>query len=398
MLDTDALLLRDPRDFFFGAGMASVSDVLVSSDCVSPAADGMLVRRESLPLCKRAALLSALLPRATLRQAVNASDANWWRNVGVGITLEQNGNFLDSNFNTGVLFFRANAAARAAARLWISTVVSEGHNLGGAHAWDDQQAFGELMRVGPEKRYMLYPRAALVPGGGGRVLWAMNGRVRLGILPVQLFANGHTFFVQSTQLRPGAPQPFTVHNTFQFYGAAGKRARFMGAGLWWNVSAAGGARYRARMAADEAFVTWDPNPPPSLRGTACDEAQRRHACASSAPPTRSRAARPVLGRRRRAGAAGSGEPHAVRCVRLARLHDAGYCFYLCVRAVPGSWRTICCACATRWRSPKSRAARSSSRACPATATATGFPSCPCAARPDLSCSAPFCARWTKSST
>ncbi len=185
------------------------------------------------------------------------------------ITLEQNGNFLDSNFNTGVLFFRANDAARAAVVLWISTIVTEGRNLGGAHAWDDQQAFGELMRVGPEKRYMLYPRASLVPGGDGRVLWALNGRVRLGVLPVQLFANGHTYFVQRTHLLPGAEQPFTVHNTFQFYGAAGKRARFIGAGLWWNVSGTAttrGGRLRTRNAVAERFLTWDPSPPPALRG------------------------------------------------------------------------------------------------------------------------------------
>jgi hypothetical protein len=198
---------------------------------------------------------------------VNVTDANWWRNTAVEITLEQNGNFLDSNFNTGVLFFRANAAAAAAVALWIGTIVSEGRNLGGAHAWDDQQAFGELMRVGPEKRYMLYPRASLVEGGDGRVLRALNGRVRLGVLPVQLFANGHTYFVQGTHLLPGAAQPYIVHNTFQFYGAAGKRARFMGAGLWWNSAGIDvGRLVRARRAAAETFLTWDPNPSLALRG------------------------------------------------------------------------------------------------------------------------------------
>lgn len=201
-------------------------------------------------------------------QAVNESDANWWRNSALDITLEQNGNFLDSNFNTGVLFFRANDAARAAVRLWIGTIVSEGKNLGGAHAWDDQQAFGEVLRVGPEQRYMLYPQAALVPGGGGRVLWAMNERVRLGILPLQLFANGHTFFVQRTQLLPGIVAPYVVHNTFQFYSAAGKRARFAGAGLWRSPSQAAlqPRGLRARQSTQETFLTWNPQPPPSLHG------------------------------------------------------------------------------------------------------------------------------------
>ena len=214
-------------------------------------------------------------PWPSRAQAVNETDANWWRNAAFDVTLEQNGNFLDSNFNTGVLFFRTSAAARAAVALWIGTIVSEGRSLGGAHAWDDQQAFGELMRVGPDKRYMLYPHATLVPGGAGRALWAMNGRVRLGVLPVQLFANGHTFFVQGAQKRPGVVQPFIVHNTFQFYGAVGKRARFAGEGLWWADAAEGDAAVaafsaraaRARRAASETLITWDPNPSIELRGT-----------------------------------------------------------------------------------------------------------------------------------
>lgn len=61
---------------------------------------------------------------------------------------------------------------------WCGAIVSEGETLHGAHAWDDQQAFGELMRMGPEGRSMLYPRLRLVPGGQGRVAFAMNGRVR----------------------------------------------------------------------------------------------------------------------------------------------------------------------------------------------------------------------------
>ena len=264
MLDTDALILHDLREFYCGA-IANVSDVMVSSDCVASFADGKLVR----PARVFGMWPGGLTCYSCVFKAVNESDAKWWRNTALDITLEQNGNFLDSNFNTGVLFFRANDAARAAVRLWVSTIVSEGRNLGGAHAWDDQQAFGELLRVGPEQRYMLYPRASLVPGGAGRVLWAMNDRVRLGILPLQLFANGHTYFVQRTQLLPGIVAPYVVHNTFQFYSAAGKRARFAGSGLWWNASLAepGPRGLRTRQATQETFLTWDPQPPSSLRGS-----------------------------------------------------------------------------------------------------------------------------------
>jgi hypothetical protein len=43
MLDTDAVILRDLREFYHGA-MSNVSDVMVSSDCVAPFADGKPVR------------------------------------------------------------------------------------------------------------------------------------------------------------------------------------------------------------------------------------------------------------------------------------------------------------------------------------------------------------------
>lgn len=173
---------------------------------------------------------------------------------------------------------------------WCGAIITEGESLHGAHAWDDQQAFGELMRMGPEGKSMLYPRLRLVPGGQGRVAWAMNGRVRLGVLPVALFANGHTFFVQAAHRRPGAPQPVLVHNTFQFFGESGKRARFRAFGLWLNP---GADCHRPR----ERFLTWNATPPAAL---ACARTARPAADAAAfhrvpsplwAPP----APRPVRG-------------------------------------------------------------------------------------------------------
>ena len=43
MLDTDAVILRDLHEFYHGE-MSNVSDVMVSSDCVAPFADGKPVR------------------------------------------------------------------------------------------------------------------------------------------------------------------------------------------------------------------------------------------------------------------------------------------------------------------------------------------------------------------
>ena len=48
MLDTDAVILRDLHEFYHGA-MSNVSDVMVSSDCVAPFADGNPVRPGCAP-------------------------------------------------------------------------------------------------------------------------------------------------------------------------------------------------------------------------------------------------------------------------------------------------------------------------------------------------------------
>lgn len=240
MTDADALWLSPPLDFFLSSGIAREADVMASSDSLAPAAEARLVATEA---------------------KTEDGAAAWWQEPSVPVTLEQNGNFLDASFNTGVLFFRSNNASRLAVAHWAAAIITEGDTLHGAHTWDDQQAFGELMRMGPEGKSMMYPPTALklVPGGQGRVFWAMNSRVRLGVLPVGLFANGHTFFVQAAQALPGAPWPVLVHNTFQFFGESGKKARFRAFGLW---AAPGADRPGPR----ERYLTWNATPPAELRG------------------------------------------------------------------------------------------------------------------------------------
>ena len=51
-----------------------------------------------------------------------------------------------------------------------------------------------------------------------------DGTLRMGILPVALFAGGHTFFAQRMAERMGL-DPYAVHATFQFSGTPGKRHR-----------------------------------------------------------------------------------------------------------------------------------------------------------------------------
>jgi hypothetical protein len=56
----------------------------------------------------------------------------------------------------------------------------------------------------------------------------------MGVLPVALFASGHTFFVQRLAERQGTPA-YAVHATFQFSGTPGKRHRLRERALWLAV-------------------------------------------------------------------------------------------------------------------------------------------------------------------
>lgn len=61
-----------------------------------------------------------------------------------------------------------------------------------------------------------------------------DGSLRVGILPVALFASGHTYFVQRLHEQMGL-EPFAVHATFQYSGTPGKRHRMRERMLWLAV-------------------------------------------------------------------------------------------------------------------------------------------------------------------
>ena len=58
-----------------------------------------------------------------------------------------------------------------------------------------------------------------------------NTHVMVGVLPVTLFASGHTFFV-SRMAHLMHAHPYMVHTTFQYGGAQGKRHRLREAMIW----------------------------------------------------------------------------------------------------------------------------------------------------------------------
>jgi len=62
-----------------------------------------------------------------------------------------------------------------------------------------------------------------------------DGTLAIGILPVALFASGHTYFVQRLHERMGL-EVYCVHATYQFSGTDGKRHRMRERMLWVVVS------------------------------------------------------------------------------------------------------------------------------------------------------------------
>ena len=86
-----------------------------------------------------------------------------------------------------------------------------------------------------------------------RLYSAAGGTVTVGLLPLALVANGHTFFVQhrcafcQPHCECDDPLPLAVHTTYQYGDAAefayGKRARLQQAGLW-RADDGGGAAER----------------------------------------------------------------------------------------------------------------------------------------------------------
>eukprot|EP01062_Namystynia_karyoxenos_P047006 TRINITY_DN35353_c0_g1_i2.p1 TRINITY_DN35353_c0_g1~~TRINITY_DN35353_c0_g1_i2.p1 ORF type:complete len:964 (+),score=145.59 TRINITY_DN35353_c0_g1_i2:75-2894(+) len=201
MVDVDAVFLRSPADYIACSGGAAEkadpprlscgsvrgADVLVSSDNLGPSEDAR-------------------------------SGAGYLR---FGIC------------NTGFLVFRPTQAARDFADRWVSNLVRP--ESGYAKLTSDQQVFNVMMRNG-SGRWPGMDEIAAGPGSPfpSRLLSAWGGRVRLGVLPIALFANGHSYFVQKAHARMGA-EPYIAHSTYTF-GVSdlllAKQVRFLQAGLW----------------------------------------------------------------------------------------------------------------------------------------------------------------------
>ena len=64
-----------------------------------------------------------------------------------------------------------------------------------------------------------------------RLFWSYKERVIGGVLPLALFCGGHNYFVSQFAQRQGWA-PYSIHTTYQYAAAAGKRHRLREAGVW----------------------------------------------------------------------------------------------------------------------------------------------------------------------
>jgi hypothetical protein len=89
----------------------------------------------------------------------------------------------------------------------------------------DQNAFNDLVRGGQ----------VIQPDDPNHYFLGSQGNLKIGVLPVAWFSNGHTYFVQGLHKSLGT-DPYCVHAIYQFGGTPGKRHRFREAMLWLDGS------------------------------------------------------------------------------------------------------------------------------------------------------------------
>lgn len=123
---------------------------------------------------------------------------------------------IHSAYNIGYMFFRPSALPLVLE--WRRFIGEDPRTR-----WD-QGEFNRIARKGwaPNKREGL---------SDPRLFWAYESKVVGGVLPLSLFCGGHNYFVSRLAERLGQPA-YSIHTTFQYSAAAGKRHRLREAMVW----------------------------------------------------------------------------------------------------------------------------------------------------------------------
>lgn len=152
-----------------------------------------------------------------------------------GIALED-ANIAREAYNIGILYFRSTNATREFLSEWVRVIEQD-------EKYWDQNAFNDLLR----RDFRL--------GDDMHHFSSYGGRVKVGVLPVSSFCNGHTFFVQRMP-ETLKIDPYVVHATFQYAGTEGKRHRFRERKLWYD--------HPEYYTPEGGILTYDPDLPQEL--------------------------------------------------------------------------------------------------------------------------------------
>ena len=220
--DSDVVWFRDPLQYmhrFHGE-----ADISISTDCVSAEVEHIAER-------VRQSELKAATSITHLRHALFNNDSEASKYMGVprcGHLPTRRGG---TAFNAGLLYVRATNASVDFLRGLVHGM------LGGPGRedpyWDDQYVVNEYLTDG-----MFPVRSSPHEDTSENIVLAHVGRapnasppLRVHTLPVELFHNGHTFFVDQIKER-SRRSPYAVHATWQMSGNSGKRGRFRRANAW----------------------------------------------------------------------------------------------------------------------------------------------------------------------
>ena len=125
-------------------------------------------------------------------------------------------NGIHTAFNIGYMFFRKSALPLV--EEW-RRVIREAPRT----RWDQ----GEFNRLARQKWDPRSTKGLSDP----RLFWSYNKQLIGGVLPLALFAGGHNHFVSQFAQRRGW-KPYSVHTTYQYAAAAGKRHRLREGMVW----------------------------------------------------------------------------------------------------------------------------------------------------------------------
>ena len=231
--DSDVVWLRDPTAELLALAAAG-ANLAPATDCINVAADRDKTERKAAPyLCGHS-------PGSVHTSAV---------------------------FNTGIIFLASSAATVAFCETWAATTLHLP-----SHMWwsDDQGVFNQLITGGgmPGGGTGFYPvRSA---GLGGRLIRGPRGLV-IAPLAAERFCSGHLVWMQ----QDAQPRDcHAVHATFTEFGDAGKRWRFLEAGLWGPLP--------PDYYTEGRYLTFEPPKPPDDPAP-CKDGEGRYR-AGGAPP------------------------------------------------------------------------------------------------------------------